>query len=1494
LNELKSIFGQSVPGERSLAMSERVDQACRQFEDEWNAGHRPKLEDCLAGLDGAERDRLLTELVAIEIELRTLAGERPTATEYESRFPDAQSALSMMFRSALSMESLNPSTANSGLQGEEFGDFQIIRELGRGGMGVVYEALQKSLGRRVALKALPQRLDIHQDRRRRFLREARAIGRLHHNNIVDVFGTGEHAGISFIVMRLIDGVGMDALISSEGRKRRNSRESVMSAEKLTQLGKPNDLTAICLSEEVRTSPSVHSIEHSTVTPRLTAVVRAAIANTQSDSNRTNTVEKRVLLAAKIGSQIADALQYAHQCGVFHRDVKPSNILVESNDAAWLADFGLAKVLQDVDSSTLTEDGSVPGTLKYLPPESLKGKIDARGDIYSLGLSLYELVALKPAFVVTDRIVFLEQLSQARVERLEQRVPKVPRDLATVIHKAIDPEPNARYQTAGELADDLRRFLNDEPILARRVSSFEHLVRWSRRNKTLAATLASLAFLVTLIAVSSMIAASYFHSLSSDLTNTVADLTIVTQTARRLADEAESARQASQVTLADMQTERGLLASEQGDFATAMLWFAKAAEQTPEDHHRSESNRLRAMNWMNESVLPVASFKFPVAAVRKRLTFQPRPKGDRGVAFLLSVAKGHVQILNLQTEQSLPWTASVTPFTDACWMPDGSRIVVSLSSGEVQIRDVDSGQIVHSIPAAGPVETICCSADGARIATGGNVVQLWNVRSTPILEQQWPHPQAVHSMSFNAASNRLVTACRDDQARVFAVSDSGSSKEPLFEPVQHKTYVECSPVFRGNDTLVTAFNWQIDWRDATTGETVGNHSASALPVTFRLSVSPDGQTVAASTEATIEVFPPDGDRLTITQSHPVSDTTFSPDGSMLVSACADWNALIWSPPWGKQSPLKVPLLRRPELCSFSSNGRLIATCSDTEIRVWKLPQKNTSKIAAPGWGQVPTKPRLSFDGRLVTRGKWHEMPWVPDIHQLSVLDATTGLPVGPELRLFGIIDSSMCADDKSVAVISRHGSTGMLSLFDVFTGKRTLPAIELTAKPHSVAARPGKNQVAVFCEDGTLIVFDAHNGRRLLEQRHDNWKWTDRYETDHSRVVWSPDGTALITVTSNSDIVVRDGDSGEERFPPIKPLRDGGVCRSLDISQNSTLLATAVTGENAVQVWNLKSGQAVSPPLLHPGDAWGMFAVKFSPDGLRLLTGNKDGLARLWNWKSATLTCPAMKHTDEVYDVAFTSDGNHALTIDRAALVHAWNLVTGKRIAAPLDFPKRTDGFSNAVCQLAIVSDRAIVGAPDFPVLDLKHLLTPPAQTSDSLRLLAELGSARRIAMGDSNVLTSEEWEARWSKLSDRPAVEDVSTGKGLLREVNEDDARRSAERLLEKLPANTLEERSLKEHHIELLRARELSPFLILASLLSLTGNDGRALEMIQEAWPTETTPEFGFRLYITARCYRQFHQTEAAQKDIKSLLKWLAENPLPSSLKWLTPELVRQEDISQ
>ena len=241
--------------------------------------------------------------------------------------------------------------------------------------------------------------------------------------------------------------------------------------------------------------------------------------------------------ARIGVQVADALQHAHAQGVLHRDIKPSNLLLDTAGVVWVTDFGLAKA---DDQENLTHTGDILGTLRYMPPEAFDGRADARGDVYSLGLTLYELLGLRPAFEGKERNRLIKQLTTEEPARLDRVNPEVPRDLVTIVHKAIERDPSHRYRTAGELMSDLQRFLDDEPIQARRHTHWERSRRWARRNPGVAGLGAALAALLVMATVASLFAAGHFNQLRLSEARAAASERLARHEAEVAAQEADTA------------------------------------------------------------------------------------------------------------------------------------------------------------------------------------------------------------------------------------------------------------------------------------------------------------------------------------------------------------------------------------------------------------------------------------------------------------------------------------------------------------------------------------------------------------------------------------------------------------------------------------------------------------------------------------------------------------------------------------------------------------------------------------------------------------------------------------------------------------------------------------------------------------------------------------------------------------------------------------------
>jgi serine/threonine protein kinase len=467
-------------------------------------------------------DRNPVEALADDFLRRQRGGERPTLEEYCRRHPELADEIRDVFPVLIRMENMRsdgPEESTGGVavhtatRLERLGDFRILREVGRGGMGVVYEAEQESLGRRVALKVLPDAALADAKQVLRFQREARAAARLHHTNIVPVFGVGQDEGHRYYVMQFIPGMGLDAVMEELRRLRRGegaasplpgralSKASVSAAEVAQAIVTGRFL----LAEGADGAPqpgSTLAVTDSAPLDQPAAVSRQtdessviSLPGASADSLARSDLDRTFFRSvARIGLQVAEALEYANRQGVLHRDVKPSNLLLDPKGNVWVADFGLAKAS---DTEDLTHSGDIIGTVRYMAPERFAGKCDARSDVYALGLTLYELLALRPAFEASDRHELMRRVMNEEPERLRGQVPNIPRDLETIVQKAIDRDPARRYASAAALAEDLQRFLDDKPIKARRVTPAEQAWRWARRNPAVASLAAGL--LVALVA-----------------------------------------------------------------------------------------------------------------------------------------------------------------------------------------------------------------------------------------------------------------------------------------------------------------------------------------------------------------------------------------------------------------------------------------------------------------------------------------------------------------------------------------------------------------------------------------------------------------------------------------------------------------------------------------------------------------------------------------------------------------------------------------------------------------------------------------------------------------------------------------------------------------------------------------------------------------------------------------------------------------------------------
>lgn len=343
-------------------------------------------------------------------------------------------------------------------------DYEVMEEIGRGGMGIVYRARQLKLNRIVALKLLPALLSVvRPDAQKRFRREAELASRLRHAHIVSIHDFGEIDGTFYYSMELIEGRSLQHILAE--------------MSELQDVHKIVDLPSTEPSGETPSRP-------------ISRAPSSAMRSTSSASIR-RAYYRRV---AEWVAEAADALDYAHGRGVIHGDIKPANLLLNTDGRLMITDFGLAR---DTDAGTMTATRSLLGTSRYMSPEQLSetaDRVDHRIDIYALGATMYELLAFRPMFSGTDDGEIFSQVLHADPVPPRRIVRKVPRDLETVCLKAVEKSRDRRYGTAGAMADDLRRWLQGLPIQARGPSAFSRVLRHMRRRKTATLTASVLALL----------------------------------------------------------------------------------------------------------------------------------------------------------------------------------------------------------------------------------------------------------------------------------------------------------------------------------------------------------------------------------------------------------------------------------------------------------------------------------------------------------------------------------------------------------------------------------------------------------------------------------------------------------------------------------------------------------------------------------------------------------------------------------------------------------------------------------------------------------------------------------------------------------------------------------------------------------------------------------------------------------------------------------------
>lgn len=710
-----------------------------------------------------DSDRAPVELLAEEYLEQLRQGRKPPISDYVRAHPELADEIRELFPTLGLLEHMapRPDTAAPRDIPEEpalpllrVAEYRVVREVGRGGMGIVYEAEHETMNRRVALKVLPPGLAARPANLHRFLREARSAGRLHHTNIVPVFEIGEDAGLHYYAMQFIQGQNLDVVIDEVKRLRfltdndPDGGASASIATVLTQSPEPGLTVAHGLvsgtfhvsrdcerdSDQWGSSSGTEQLRGISGSEGTTATSRTSHAQTSTALSHVGPQrESYYHRVARIGVQVAEALDYAHSQGVLHRDIKPSNLILDTAGVVWITDFGLAKSEGD----DFTHTGDVVGTLRYMAPERFRGHADHRSDLYSLGLTLYELCTLQPAFRANDRAELINQLTGARPAPPRALDPHIPRDLETVILKATERDPAARYRSARTMVEDLRLFLSDCPVRSRRASASERLFRWCRRNPV-PATL-SLLIVVLLLALA---AGSLWFGWSAGV-----------QAARLHAEKlrAQEAEQAAELARHD---------------ATRRLYDSCV--------DRADARRMSGRPGQHFAALEAIA---EANHVRASLTGSPAELAEQS-RLLRSAAVAAMPLLDVQTVQS--WTLRADETACVAFAPDFRSYAQSDSRGRIAVRDSANQQLLRILPSPGEKAWILqYSRDGQWLSAKYHrgdarptspTIRIWEV-ATGRLVLELTEQLAIAPVAFHGNGQTVAIGFHDGRVRLYSLPDA---------------------------------------------------------------------------------------------------------------------------------------------------------------------------------------------------------------------------------------------------------------------------------------------------------------------------------------------------------------------------------------------------------------------------------------------------------------------------------------------------------------------------------------------------------------------------------------------------------------------------------------------------------------------------------------------------------------------------------------------------
>ncbi|HEU0173509.1 MAG TPA: protein kinase [Blastocatellia bacterium] len=1015
-----------------------------------------------------------------------------------------------------------PESGPSAVSPTFIGSYRILRKLGEGGMGVVYEAEQQHPRRSVALKIIRGGRLMSDYQVKLFQREAQALARLKHPGIAAIYEAGRtDEGQHYFIMELVRGA-----------------------------------------------------------PLLDYVKGNRLTGTQAPSG----VRRRLELFLKI----CEAISYAHQRGVIHRDLKPANILVadesESFDGASpvggevkVLDFGLARITDDegAGASGVSEAGQIRGTLPYMSPEQLRGdpgEIDVRADVYALGVILYEMLTERLPYDLEHatapqaiRIICEEapkptvrMLSETR-DRKNGKTGRIDRDVETIVFKALEKEPERRYRSAAAMAEDVTRYLTNQPIHARPPSALYQFRKLVARHKAPFALSAAVFALLLGFAI-----------------------TMAAQSAR-------IARERDKVAQQELSNRRLLYAANMN--MAMQAWeanYIKRVQELVESYiPKSGQEDMREFEWYylwrlcHRDLLTLKGHGDYVTSV----AFSPDGKklatgSWDGAAKLWDVGAGR-ELATLKGHRTYVFSVAFSP--------DGKRLATGSWDHTAKLWDAVTGRELATLKGHGDgVWSVAFSPDGKRLATGSRdrTVKLWDAMTGRELATLKGHRDYVYSVTFSPDGKRLATGSWDHTVKLW---DAGAGRE-LATLKGHEDAV-LSVVFSPDGKMLatgsrdrTAKLWNVV--ASRNLATLKGHEDEILSVAF----SPDGKKLATgSRDRTVKLWDVSAGReLATLKGHGdyVTSVAFSPDGKRLATANVDHTAKLWDAAIGQEPTTLIGHRDEVHSVAFSPDGKKLAAGSrDGAAKLWDAitgQELATLKGHRDGvWSVV-----FSPDGKMLATGGYDGAAKLWDVDAGRELATLKG-------HRDHVYSVAFSPNGKTLATGSRDG---VAKLWDVTSGRELATLKGHGGGVYSVVFSPDGKRLVTGSYDRTARLWDAVTGQELA---------TLKGHADGVRsIAFSPDGKMLVTGSYDRTAKLWDVDAGRELATLTGHVDE---VFSAVFSPDGKRLATG-SRDRTVKLWDVGAGQELVTLKGHGATVW---SVAFSPDGKTLATGSGDHTVKLW-------------------------------------------------------------------------------------------------------------------------------------------------------------------------------------------------------------------------------------------------------------------------------------------